>query len=48
MYLGELAPPRLRGTFGTFTQLAMVIGILAADLVAFRCSVVYTICGILS
>ena len=34
VYLGELAPPRLRGTFGTFTQLAMVIGILAADLVA--------------
>jgi len=34
VYLGELAPPRLRGTFGTFTQLAMVSGILAADLVA--------------
>jgi SP family facilitated glucose transporter-like MFS transporter 3 len=34
VYLGELAPPRLRGAFGTFTQLSMVVGILAADLVA--------------
>jgi SP family facilitated glucose transporter-like MFS transporter 3 len=34
VYLGELAPPRLRGAFGTLTQLAMVVGILAADVVA--------------
>lgn len=35
VYLGELAPPVLRGTFGTCTQFAMVIGILAADCGAF-------------
>ncbi|KAJ8605323.1 hypothetical protein CTAYLR_002360 [Chrysophaeum taylorii] len=35
IYLGELAPPVLRGTFGTCTQFAMVIGILATDLIAF-------------
>ena len=35
VYLGELAPPVLRGTFGTCTQFAMVLGILASDLLAF-------------
>lgn len=35
VYLGELAPPVLRGTFGTCTQFAMVIGILATDCLAF-------------
>ena len=35
IYLGELAPPTLRGTLGTLTQFAMVIGILASDLLAF-------------
>jgi SP family facilitated glucose transporter-like MFS transporter 3 len=35
IYLGELAPPTLRGFLGTITQFAMVIGILVADLVAF-------------
>ena len=35
IYLGELAPPALRGTLGTTTQLALVIGILASNLVAF-------------
>jgi SP family facilitated glucose transporter-like MFS transporter 3 len=35
IYLGELAPPTLRGTLGTLTQFAMVIGILVADLLAF-------------
>jgi SP family facilitated glucose transporter-like MFS transporter 3 len=35
IYLGEVAPPSLRGTIGTMTQLALVIGILFADLVAF-------------
>ena len=30
VYLGELAPPVLRGTFGTCTQFALVLGILAA------------------
>eukprot|EP00546_Thalassionema_frauenfeldii_P003309 CAMPEP_0178932078 /NCGR_PEP_ID=MMETSP0786-20121207/22372_1 /TAXON_ID=186022 /ORGANISM="Thalassionema frauenfeldii, Strain CCMP 1798" /LENGTH=611 /DNA_ID=CAMNT_0020609239 /DNA_START=298 /DNA_END=2133 /DNA_ORIENTATION=- len=35
MYLGEIAPPTLRGTFGTLAQFFMVIGILVADLVAF-------------
>ena len=35
IYLGELAPPSLRGTFGTLTQFALVIGILFSDLVAF-------------
>jgi hypothetical protein len=36
IYLGELAPPTLRGMLGTMTQFAMVIGILAADLLAFH------------
>ena len=35
IYLGEVAPPSLRGTLGTLTQFALVIGILFADLVAF-------------
>jgi MFS transporter, SP family, solute carrier family 2 (facilitated glucose transporter), member 3 len=35
IYLGEVAPPRLRGTLGTLTQFAMVIGIFVADLLAF-------------
>ena len=35
IYLGEMAPPTLRGMLGTVTQFAMVIGILASDLVAF-------------
>jgi len=35
IYLGELAPPTLRGMLGTLTQFAMVTGILIADLVAF-------------
>ena len=26
MYLGEIAPPTLRGTLGTLTQFSMVIG----------------------
>ncbi|RLN87209.1 hypothetical protein BBJ28_00006564 [Nothophytophthora sp. Chile5] len=35
LYLGELAPPNLRGALGTGYQLFMVMGILAADLMAF-------------
>uniref|UniRef100_A0A7S1BWB8 Hexose transporter 1 n=1 Tax=Corethron hystrix TaxID=216773 RepID=A0A7S1BWB8_9STRA len=35
IYLGELAPPTLRGTLGTMTQFATVIGILASALLAF-------------
>ena len=35
IYLGELAPPTLRGKLGTLTQFALVIGILVADLLAF-------------
>lgn len=35
IYLGELAPPTLRGTLGTLTQFAMVMGILVADLFSF-------------
>jgi MFS transporter, SP family, solute carrier family 2 (facilitated glucose transporter), member 3 len=35
IYLGELAPPSLRGRLGTVTQFALVIGILIADLLAF-------------
>ncbi len=35
VYLGEMAPPTLRGTLGTLTQFAMVIGILVSDLLAF-------------
>ncbi|KAG7360637.1 sugar transporter [Nitzschia inconspicua] len=35
IYLGEMAPPTLRGTLGTLTQFCLVIGILIADLMAF-------------
>jgi MFS transporter, SP family, solute carrier family 2 (facilitated glucose transporter), member 3 len=35
VYLGEIAPPTLRGTLGTCTQFAIVIGILASNLLAF-------------
>lgn len=38
VYLGELAPPVLRGTFGTCTQFAMVLGVLATDCLAFKLS----------
>lgn len=33
MYLGEVSPAHLRGTFGTLNQLTMVIGMLAAQVV---------------
>jgi len=35
MCSGEIAPPTLRGTLGTLTQFAIVIGILVADVFAF-------------
>lgn len=35
VYLGEIAPPTLRGMLGTCTQFAMVIGILVSGLLAF-------------
>lgn len=35
VYLGEIAPPVLRGAMATASQLALVTGILAADLIAF-------------
>lgn len=35
IYLGEMAPPTLRGLLGTVTQFAMVVGILVANLLAF-------------
>jgi len=35
VYLGEIAPPTLRGTLGTCTQFALVIGILVSSLLAF-------------
>jgi len=35
IYLGELAPPTMRGTLGTLTQFALVSGILVSDLLAF-------------
>ena len=35
IYLGEMAPPTLRGTLGTLTQFALVVGILIADILAF-------------
>ena len=35
IYLGEIAPPTLRGLLGTLTQFALVIGILIANLLAF-------------
>ncbi|CAI5734278.1 unnamed protein product [Hyaloperonospora brassicae] len=38
LYLGELAPPNLRGALGTGYQLFMVIGVLVAGLLAFSFS----------
>lgn len=35
LYLGELAPPNLRGALGTTYQVAMVLGILGTDILAF-------------
>lgn len=35
LYLGEMAPPNLRGVIGTMTQFALVIGIFFVDLVGF-------------
>lgn len=35
IYLNEMSPPHLRGSLGTITQFALVIGIFAADLLAF-------------
>lgn len=35
IYLGELAPPTLRGMLGTLTQFAMVSGILVSSVLAF-------------
>ena len=35
IYLGELAPPTLRGTLGTLTQFCLVTGIFVSDLLAF-------------
>jgi len=34
IYLGELAPPTLRGALGTLTQFSLVIGILVSELAA--------------
>jgi hypothetical protein len=36
IYLGELAPPHLRGTLGTVNQFAMVVGIFVADLLSIQ------------
>lgn len=35
IYLGELAPPNLRGYIGTMTQFTMVFGILFSDVLSF-------------
>ena len=35
IYLGELAPPNLRGYIGTMTQFTMVFGILFSDIISF-------------
>jgi MFS transporter, SP family, solute carrier family 2 (facilitated glucose transporter), member 3 len=35
IYLGEMAPPTLRGMLGTVTQFALVVGILIANILAF-------------
>ena len=35
IYLGELAPPTLRGTLGTLIQFSFVIGIFVSDILAF-------------
>lgn len=34
LYLGEISPPNIRGTLGTVTQFAMVIGILFSNVLA--------------
>mmetsp|Transcript_2616 Transcript_2616/g.4077 ORF Transcript_2616/g.4077 Transcript_2616/m.4077 type:complete len:572 (-) Transcript_2616:155-1870(-) len=34
VYLGEIAPPHIKGSIGTMTQLSMVLGIMASVLVA--------------
>jgi SP family facilitated glucose transporter-like MFS transporter 3 len=34
VYLGEISPPTMRGTVGTFTQFSIVIGILVSCIVA--------------
>lgn len=36
MFYREIAPPTLRGSLGTMTQFAMVIGILMSDVFAFQ------------
>lgn len=56
IYMGELAPPSMRGFFGTCTQMALVCGILAANLIAFplatpdgwrlMCAVIPVLCGL--
>jgi len=38
VYIGELAPPALRGTFGTMSQLSMVTGILFASAISIWCT----------
>jgi len=38
VYMGELSPPSLRGTFGTMSQLSMVMGILGAATVSLWCT----------
>jgi len=38
IYLGELAPPRLRGMLGTLTQFALVIGILISNIMGLSLS----------
>jgi SP family facilitated glucose transporter-like MFS transporter 3 len=40
VYLGEVAPPTLRGTLGTCTQFALVIGILMSNVLAFSLATV--------
>jgi MFS transporter, SP family, solute carrier family 2 (facilitated glucose transporter), member 3 len=35
IYLGELAPPKMRGTLGTVTQLATAMGILVSNVASF-------------
>jgi MFS transporter, SP family, solute carrier family 2 (facilitated glucose transporter), member 3 len=35
IYLGEMAPPTLRGMLGTVTQFSLVVGILVANVLAF-------------
>ena len=36
IYLGEVAPPNLRGALGTINHFALVIGILFADILSFQ------------